>query len=187
MVRNRIKVFRAEVGISASALSERMPGGVDKVAMSFIEGGRVLPTRDGLEVMCELFDCLPTDLYTRDELDLLAVRAKPEATQQPPQAKAKASAAQTGDEPDEDRISLGRPDATDRNQHEGMEQIRVWMQAEEKAALFKAVNALGYRSVAEWLREMYRETLNKYITLKLQDRKLHEAVPPTTDNQTLKG
>jgi DNA-binding XRE family transcriptional regulator len=41
MVQNRIKVLRAEAGISATALAEKMPDGVDKVAMSFIEGGRV--------------------------------------------------------------------------------------------------------------------------------------------------
>ena len=181
MVRNRIKALRAEAGISATALSERMRGGVDKAAMSFIEGGRVLPTRDGLDAMCEFFDCSPTDLYEKRELDLLAVRAKAETAEQTPPVKTVVLRA-TEDKPQE-TSGFEKLEGADR--HEGMEQIRVWLPVDEKAALFKAVSALGYHSVAEWLREMYRATLHKYISLKLQDTaKLHEAIPPTTKNQT---
>jgi len=186
MVRNRIKVMRAEAGISATALSERMPEGVDKIVMSFIETGRVLPTRDSLETMCEIFDCTPTDLYNRYDIDLCAVRAQ-QTEQTPTTVKATSLGAQTS--PPKATVTFRRNGAgCDR--HYGMAQLRVWMLADEKAALFKAVNALGYHSVAEWLREMYRTTLHKYITLKLQDTTIHENITPastTTCNQTTRS
>ncbi len=180
MVRNRIKVMRAEVDISATALAEKMPEGVDKIVMSYIEKGRVLPTREGLEAMCDVFGCIPTDIYNANDIDLLAVKRKPE---QPPKAEAvKVKAVSTGKNPRE--IIIPSPQK-DLGRHEGMEQLRVWMNAEEKAALFKAVEGLGYHSVAEWLREMYRVTLHKYISLNLKDKALHESIPPTTQNQTI--
>ncbi len=172
MVRNRIKVMRAEVGISATALSERMPEGVDKVAMSYIEQGRVLPTREGLETMCDVFDCSPADIYEIEDIDLRSVKAKPEA----PTTKSKPSTVKA------DKKAERLEELKDRDRHDGVAQIRVWLPVEEKAALFKAVKGLGYHSVAEWLREMYRFTVHKYISLKLQDsEQLHEAVPLTTE------
>jgi hypothetical protein len=129
--------------------------------------------------MCEFFDCSPTDIYEEREINLLAVRAIDTTGHEPP-APDEPEVVQKEEKPKK-ASGLEEFDGTG---HEGMEQIRVWMMAEEKAALFKAVSALGYRSVAEWLREMYRDTLSKYITLKLQDRDIHEAVPPpTTRNQ----
>ena len=69
-----------------------------------------------------------------------------------------------------------RKDSNTKN--EGMEQFRVWLPAEEKAALFKAIAGLGYHSAAEWLREKYRATLREYIALQLNNKTLHEAIPP---------
>ena len=182
MVRNRIKVMRAEADISATALAEKMPEGVDKIVMSYIEKGRVLPTREGLERMCDVFDCIPTDLYNAHDIDLLAVKRKPEPVQPPKPGAVRVKAVSTGENPQE--ILIPTP-PKDLGRHEGMEQLRVWMNAEEKAALFKAVEGLGYHSVAEWLREMYRVTLHKYISLNLKDKALHESIPPTTQNQTI--
>lgn len=176
MVSNRIKVLRAEADISATALSSKMPEGVDKIVMSYIEKGRVLPTRESLEVMCDVFGCLPTDIYKAQDIDLLAVKRKP--TQQPTQEPVMVKAASEGKDPNEIIVQPARQSV---ERHEGMEQIRVWMPADEKAALFKAVAGLGYHSVAEWLREKYRETLHAYIALNLENKTLHEAIPPTTE------
>ena len=66
-------------------------------------------------------------------------------------------------------------------QPDGKVKVTVPMPADEKAALFKAVAGLGYHSVAEWLREKYRETLRAYIALNLENKTLHEAIPPTTE------
>ena len=74
MVRNRIKVLLAEAEITATTLVEKMPAGVDKVAMSYITNGRVLPTRESLETMCDVFSCTPADIYEPREIDLLSVR-----------------------------------------------------------------------------------------------------------------
>lgn len=174
MVHNRIKVMRAEAKISATALAEKMPDGMNKVCMSFIEKGLVLPTKEGLATMCEVLSCKPDDLYTPEDLDLRAVgrkNAEPEAaTSLPERATVKRR-----DGIDSIKVEADKVD--ERLSHEGMEQLRVWMPAEEKAALFKAVSGLGYKSVAEWLREMYRQTIHKYVSLGLKDsEKLHEVV-----------
>ncbi len=177
MVHNRIKVRRAEVGISATAIAEQMPDDVDKVAMSYIERGRVLPTAGGMAKMCEIFGCNPTDIYDAQDIDLCAVGAKPKNPANSVKERTGAMGAKA-DKP------IGDFFADMSGDHKGMEQIRVWMPADEKAALFKVVSALGYHSVAEWLRDMYRATVHKYISLNLQDMKrLHEAIPPTTNNQ----
>jgi DNA-binding XRE family transcriptional regulator len=128
MVRNRIKVLRAEAEISATALADKMPEGVDKIVMSYIEKGRVLPTREGLETMCDVFDCLPTDIYDAQDIDLLAVKREPEQ-QQPAPEPVKVKAVSNGKNPNEIII---RPARRSVEQHEGMEQIRVWMPAEER-------------------------------------------------------
>ena len=106
MVRNRIKVLRAEAEISATALADKMPEGVDKIVMSYIEKGRVLPTREGLETMCDVFDCLPTDIYDAQDIDLLAVKREPEQ-QQPAPEPVKVKAVSNGKNPNE--IASGCP------------------------------------------------------------------------------
>lgn len=161
MVRNRIKVMRAEAEISATALAEKLPDGMNKVCMSFIENGQALPTKESLAAMCEVLNCKPGDLYNPEDIDLRAVGRK-DATPE------FATAAPV-------RMSVGK--GGERSNHEGMEQLRVWMQAEEKVALSKAVDGLGYKSLAEWLREMYRQTIHRYVALGLKDNeKLHEFV-----------
>lgn len=182
MVHNRIKVMRAETDISATTLAGKMPKGVDKIVMSYIENGRVLPTRDGLEAMCDVFGCIPTDIYNADDIDLLAVKRKAESEQPLKPGTVKVRAVLSGENP---RELIIQSSPKDLGKHEGMEQLRVWMNAEEKAALFKVVEGLGYHSVAEWLREMYRVTLHKYISLNLNNKALHESIPPTTQNQTI--
>lgn len=174
MVRNRIKVLRAEAEISATALAEKMPEGVDKVVMSYIEKGRVLPTREGLETMCDVFECLPTDIYEAQDIDLLTVKREPEQQPAPEPVKT----VSTGKPQSDIAVQIARKGG---ESHEGMEQFRVWMPAEEKAALFKVVAGLGYHSVAEWLREKYRATLRDYIALQLKDKAIHEVIPPTTE------
>lgn len=176
MVRNRIKVMRAEIGISATALTEKLPDITSKVAMSFVERGQVLPTKEALAKMCEVFGCKPDELYNLADIDLRTVGQEENVL---PKATAKGDTI-TFMEAENDSTS-------GRDRHEGMEQLRVWMQADEKAALFKAVNGLGYKSVAEWLRDMYRQTILRYVSLGLKgNEKLHEAIP-LPQNQTVQS
>lgn len=176
MVHNRIKVMRAEAEISATTLAEKMPDGMNKVCMSFIEKGQVLPTKEGLTTMCEVLNCRPDDLYSPDDIDLRAVGHKNADLEAPAPRPARFTVKrQEQDGIDTIKVEAGKVD--DKLGHEGMEQLRVWMPADEKAALFKAVSGLGYKSVAEWLREMYRQTIHKYVSLGLKDsEKLHEVV-----------
>ena len=103
-------------------------------ALSYIEQGRVMPTRRDMAVLCETLGCTPVDLYDPEELDLsLADAAK------------------------EDKPSPGQPRKRDRGTA-----LRVWLRPEEKRTLEEAVKGLGYRSVAEWVREMRRNTLARY-------------------------
>lgn len=171
MVDNRIKALRAKAKISATELSKHMPDDVDKIVMHYIETGRVLPTRDGLDKMCEVFDCVPTDIYAASDIDLFSIKVT--CPKEPFQIEIESAAHENPEKPK----TIDLKDMP----HKGMEQIRVWLLADEKAALFKAVNVLGYRSVAEWLRDMYRATIHNYISLTI----LHEAIPPVTKNQTI--
>ena len=74
VVHNRIKVMRAEVGISAAALVEKLPDITNKVVMSYIEQGHALPTKEALAKMCEVFGCKPDSLYKLADIDLRAVQ-----------------------------------------------------------------------------------------------------------------
>lgn len=42
-------------------------------------------------------------------------------------------------------------------------ELGKWLSAEEAAALRKAILAFGYSSVGEWVREMWRNTLVRYM------------------------
>ncbi len=141
MPKNNIRVERTRLGLSQGAVAKAMPDGVEAVALGFIENGRVLPTKGGMQALCDLFGCSPEDLYDPSELDL-TTKAPEEA---PPPAIAPVKAA--------------KGDAAD---HDGMQQFRVWLRPYEKEYLEKVVEALGYRSSAEWLREMYRNTIARY-------------------------
>lgn len=177
MVANRLRVRLVEANMSAAALSERMPDAINKVCMSFIQSGKVLPTKDAMKAMCDALGCEPTDIYAAADIDLLSLvreRAEAKAAEAKFPSRAKA-------------VTLdGKADAPiyESRGHAGEKQFRVWMPIEERAALFKAISGLGYVSVAEWFREMCRQTLKEYITLNLQDKTLHGAITSTTQNQT---
>lgn len=68
MPSNNIRIERTRLGLSQSALAAMMPDGVEAVALGFIENGRVLPTKAGMEALCRVFNCRPDDLYDPAEL-----------------------------------------------------------------------------------------------------------------------
>ena len=186
MVQNNIRVKLAEHEMSGAALAELLPEEVNPVCVSFLIKGRVLPTPETMQVMCDTFKCAATDLYKPKDLTLKTIRPSSEQvplksiTAKAPDLKA-AAAAKEGLE----KAGFIPEALRGADRHEGMEQLRIGMKAEEKAALFKAVQRMGYPSVAEWFREKYRELLREYIHLGIGDTKLHEAIPPTTQNQTV--
>ena len=147
MTKNHIKQKLEEVGITQKELAELLPDDVGRTAMSFIVTGKVLPTKPCLEAMCDKLDCLPTDLFEREDIDLLSI----------------------GNESIDDsaRFESGSVSRSGR-QHDGMVELRAWLRPYEKEALAKAVGDLGYRSIAEWLREMIRNTVarNKRLQAK---------------------
>ena len=191
MVKNNIRVMLAEREMSAAALSDLLPEEVNPVCVSFLMKGRVLPTPETMQVMCDTFNCAATDLYHPKDLSLQCIRPACE------QVKSETVAIKVN-APDLTRAAAAKkeldkvgyvdiPAAIRNKGHDGMEQVRIWMSTEEKAALFKAVQRMGYQSVAEWFREQYRQLLRDYIGLGIGESKIHEAVPPTTQNQTVRG
>lgn len=189
MVKNNIRVMLAEREMSAAALSDLLPEEVNPVCVSFLMKGRVLPTPETMQVMCDTFNCAATDLYHPKDLSLQCIRpaceqVEPEQINVKAPDLTKAAAAKKA----LDKVGyVDIPAPIRKKGHDGMEQVRIWMSAEEKAALFKAVQRMGYQSVAEWFREQYRQLLRDYIGLGIGESNIHEAVPPTTKNQTVRG
>lgn len=147
MTKNHIRTKLEEHGITQAEAAGRMPDDVGRVGMSFIVTGKVLPTKDSLDALCGMLDCNPTDLYDPDDINLLAVGAEPieETARFDPSTISKS----------------GR-------QHDGMCELRAWLRPYEKEALANAVADLGYRSIAEWLREMIRNTVARNKRLQLR-------------------
>lgn len=194
MIQNEIRVMLAKRGTSAAALSTKIPD-MNKVCMSFIVNGAALPTREGMRAMCRELDCKATDLYSEEELDLnVTAETKEERPlkQEPAQAT-------DGEKkriiisPDSEKVtiplnSLEAPvrlrTEKRKDGHENQERVFFWFKPEEKAALVKATEGLGYRSLTEWMREMYRQTLKQYATLKLEGKTLHELIPPIAEPES---
>lgn len=146
MVSNRIRDMRIQAGLSQGDVADNLPEDVNRIIVSFIESGKVLPTTESMKLLCDLFTCSPTDLYDSDDLDLSLVDAFPSIKAKPTK--------KTG----------GRGAG-----HEGMTEFRVWIKPEEKTALENAVAKMGYRSTAEWFREAFRSLLEKCTLMGLSE------------------
>lgn len=141
MEENKIRMRLWEKGIKQADVIRELPD-VNAVQFSAIVAGNVMPTRGDLAVICEKLDCKPTDLYSPEALRLGGDEKVAQAAPV---------------------VRLRREDG--REKKEGQERFRVWMEAKEKAALIDACKVLGYKSTAEWFREMYRETLTRCATI----------------------
>jgi DNA-binding Xre family transcriptional regulator len=151
--RNNIRVQLARNRTNAKVLVSQLPD-VDRVAMSYIEQGRVLPTKDTLSAMTELLDCSPADLYDLSDIDLA------------PHEKASHPL----------HISPASHD------HNDMERVYIWYPAGGKDALFAVIKQLDYPSVAEWFRDMARITFLKAAGL--EGKTLHEAATEVNREKT---
>lgn len=140
MPKNHVRIKRLESGLTQAELAERMPDGVTNMCVSYIEAGKVLPTKDGLKALCTQLLCAPTDLYRLEDLDLLSSHVLAESESITVRIKAKS-------------------DSSGKRQHGDMVEFRTWLKPSEKEQLEKAIAVLGYRSMAEWFRESYRELL----------------------------
>lgn len=145
MVSNKIREMRIRAGMSQEDVAQTLPDEVNRVIVSFIEGGKVLPTVESMKGLCDLFACSPTDLYDLEELNLALSQNWPDVVVQ--------SVKKGG----------GRGAG-----HDGMTEFRVWVKPEEKAALESAISKLGYRNTAEWFREMFRGALERCTLMGLE-------------------
>lgn len=143
MVKNRIREKLTNLNLSQAEVADKMPDLIGRVGMSFIATGKVLPTKDGMETLCDLLGCHVTDLYDEVDLDLLS-----------------------SNDNDVQITSNEKDGCRNKRQHKGMTEFRCWLRPHEKDALEKAVYELGYRSSAEWLREMVRNTVARNRRLK---------------------
>lgn len=142
MVRNNLRVRRAGQRLSQNALAEWLPD-ASAAVYCYIEQGKALPTPQDMQSLCKALDCAPGDIYRPEDMDLSGVADK-------------------GAAPDRRKSRGGR-------QHGDMVEIRCWFHPSEKQALEDTLAALGYRNTAEWLREMYRNTVAR--ARRLQARK----------------
>lgn len=147
MVPNRIRDMRVQAGLSQEDVADSLPNEVTRVIVSFLEGGKVLPTVESMKGLCDLFICSPTDLYDPGELDLALAETYPDVVARPPAKKGGGRGAG----------------------HEGMTEFRVWVKPEEKAALESAVAKLGYRNTTEWFREVFRSALERCTLMGLSE------------------
>lgn len=180
MTDNRFRVMLAEKRMSAAALSRAIPG-MNKVCMSFITQGQAMPTRKGMKDICSVLDCKATDLYNAEELNLNI----DESTDESPLQKAHVRPAEkrTPEDLEAETVSSETIDAApEQDSHKGQVKFCIWLEVEEKAALARVIKALGYRSMTEWLREMYRQAVKQYAALNLDRRMLHELVPQSSDS-----
>lgn len=139
MPTNSIRAKRLSLNLTQSDVAEHMPEGTNAMCLSYIETGKLLPTREGLNALCAFFGCLPTDLYLPEDLNLLGTVV-----------------------PDEQEVEVQlrtRSDSASSRQHGDMVEFRTWLKPSEKDQLENAVASLGYRSMAEWFREAYRTLL----------------------------
>lgn len=145
MTHNRIRERLLELHMSQADIAAKMPDDVGRVGLSFIATGKVLPTKDGMKVLCDALDCGVSDLYDVKDIDI---------------------AASCEFEFDEvNCISDTSVTRRSSHQHDGMTEFRCWIRPYEKDALEKAVDELGYRSLAEWFREVCRNTVHRNIRL----------------------
>lgn len=175
MVRNHIRARLADAEVHAKELAQQMPDNLTAVAMTYIVNGKVLPTKDGLQAMCATLQCAPEDLYELNDLDLLCEYRKlvPDSSELDVFVL-----------PTDQPKSIPTPKRNSRN-HEGMEEFRSWMKPEEKAALKKCVTALGYRSMSEWLRDMVKQTIKRYLDLHLAPKETVISRVLQSENQTI--
>ena len=147
MVPNRIRDMRIQAGLSQEDVADNLPEDVSRIVVSFLEGGKVLPTVESMKGLCDLFICSPTALYDPVELDLALAESYPDVVAKPPAKKGGGRGAG----------------------HEGMTEFRVWVKPEEKAALESAVAKLGYRNTTEWFREVFRGALERCTLMGLSE------------------
>lgn len=133
---NSIRTKRLILNLTQSDVAAHMPEGTNAMCVSYIETGKLLPTREGLNALCALFGCLPTDLYELEDLNLLG--------------------ATVSEEPEVEAQLKTRSDPANSRQHGDMVEFRTWLKPSEKDQLENAVASLGYRSMAEWFREAFR-------------------------------
>lgn len=147
MADNSIRVKRIEMNMTQSELASHMPDGVNAMCLSYVENGKLLPTRDGMNALCSLFHCSPTDLYRPEDLNLLGTVVPEPETSAEIRVRAKSDSGS--------------------RQHGDSVEFRVWLRPSEKDMLENAVNALGYRSMAEWFREAYRTLIAREKQLRI--------------------
>lgn len=160
--KNNIRAQLAINRTTAKVLASQLQPDVDRVAMSYIEQGRVLPTKDTLNAMTELLNCETKDLYDLNDIDLASVdtmKQLAKAIQDAPLVVV----------PAEKPMVRAFGD----HGHDGMERVYIWYPTGGKEALFEVVKQLDYPSVAEWFRDMARITFEKAAGL--NGKTLHEA------------
>lgn len=169
MTENRFKDVLVEHRTTAKALCQKVQN-IGQGCMSYIVNGTAMPTRESMQSICEVLSCKATDIWNERDLDLNVTREarmdeKTERIQHDETSPAQSI-----------RLDGARDERSRGHGHEGQDRLFFWFAPEEKIALAKAVRGLGYKSMAEWMREMYRQTLRQYAVLTLGNGSLNDLV-----------
>ncbi len=73
-IRNDLRYWRCRRGVSQKALAAQVR--LKQPDISELETGRVLPTEDELDAICQTLNVEPDDLYSRDVLDVIAAYSR---------------------------------------------------------------------------------------------------------------
>lgn len=145
MVQNAIKENRVRLNMTQAQLADALQiDDKSPLTLSVIETGKALPTKPYLKALGEVLQREPLELYSAEDLDLLGTSARPIVP---------------GD------VQITQPPKSDRN-HTGLVEFRTWLKPHEKENIERAVFFLGYRNMAEWFREAYRNLIQREMRIK---------------------
>lgn len=144
MVSNTIKENRARLNLTQAQLANMLDtDDHTPLTLSVIESGKALPTKPYLDALCGALDRDALELYRPEDLDLMGLIQKIDA--------------------DDARIS---PASASDRKHSGLVEFRTWLKPHEKENIERAVFYLGYRSMAEWFREAYRNLIQREMRVR---------------------
>jgi len=156
--KNRIRVLLAENHETAKSIVPMLPN-VDRVSMSYIVQGRVLPTKDTLNAMTAALNCEKKDLYDLNDIDLAGFKNTSDTL--------------TLITPELGSIKTFPIKPIGDHGHDGMVRMFFWIDPERKEAIQQNRAKLGYITDAEWFRECDRNLAER--AAKLDGKTLHEA------------
>lgn len=142
---NHLKEKRVAARLTQGDVAIALTGSTNHTVVSLLEAGRCLPTADGMQVLCNLFNCKPSDLYDAETMKLYTADKRKEAE---------------SEKPDEDRVQFrvwirnSEKRALEKAlRHMGYESSDEWFRCKMREALnaYRLLNLENSQTLAETL------------------------------------